>query len=51
MTVTKILRHRIEGVDDYGNEDSCSIDADLSYDGIYDIVRFLVYCRGKSRVI
>lgn len=51
MTVTKIYKGRIEGVDDYGNEiERCSLSTDLTTDGIHDIVHYLVYMRNKHRM-
>lgn len=51
VNVTKIYPYRVEGKDSYGNDlDRISLQTDCSLDAVYDIARFLVYYRKKTRV-
>lgn len=51
VNVTKIYPYCVEGKDSYGNElDRISLQTDCSLDAVYDIARFLIYYRKKTRV-
>lgn len=51
LNVTHIYPGKVVGKDDYGNEiDRCSIDCDLTTEGVYEIANFLIGKRKKFKV-